>query len=81
MSKLNKAVATALLALINMLCLPAAKIKRALKALKAVVGKWPQRLVDHIRGPEYVSARPAGVQCLAAYASPLCSAWGNNMGW
>ena len=48
-----------LLALLNMLCLPAAKIKQALKRLKKVIGKWPQTVVDYVRGPKYVSRPPA----------------------
>ena len=53
-SKLNKAVAVMLVALINMLCLPAARVKVAVKRLKKKLGHLPQKAIDHLCGPEYV---------------------------
>ena len=43
-----------LVALINMLCLPAARVKVAVKRLKKKLGHLPQKAIDHLCGPEYV---------------------------
>jgi zinc transporter ZupT len=57
-SKLNKAVATMLVALLNMLCLPAAYIKLAVKRISKAIGDAPHKCVDKMMGPEWVSGIP-----------------------
>ena len=55
-SKLNKAAAVMILALLNVLCMPAAHIKKMVKRVSKAIGNTPQRAVDAIMGPEWVRA-------------------------
>ena len=54
-SKLNKAVATMIVALVNVMCLPAAHVKVAVKKVSKAVAGIPQKCMDRMMGPEWVS--------------------------
>jgi len=64
-TKLNKAVATLLVALINALCLPAAHFKTAVKTISKVVAGTPRKCINTIMGPEWVAKTAAERECLA----------------
>jgi len=56
-SKLNKAVATMVVALVNMLCLPAARFKLAVKKMSKKIAGVPQKCIDKMMGPEWVAKK------------------------
>jgi hypothetical protein len=58
MSKLNKAVATMVVALVNTLCLPAAHLKLAVNKMAKVIAGVPQKCIDKMMGPKWVSGIP-----------------------
>ena len=57
-SKLNKAVATMVVALVNTLCLPAAYFKLAVKKVSKKIAGAPQKGINNMMGPKWVSGIP-----------------------
>ena len=57
-SKLNKAVATVVVAFVNTLCLPAAYFKLAVKKVSKKIAGAPQKGINKMTGPKWVSGIP-----------------------